>query len=172
MRIINHRSVLCGVLLAVTTLIPASATGQSDPFVKVREMIGSQMLERNVPSVAIAVARDGRIVWEEAFGWADRERRIPATPHATYSIASVSKPFTATGLMVLRQRGLLDLDRPINDYLGDARIRLRVAGSNEPTVRQVANHSAGLPLHFQFFYADEVMKPPAREDDSPLRPRR
>jgi CubicO group peptidase (beta-lactamase class C family) len=60
------------------------------------------MLERNVPSVAVAVARDGRIVWEEGFGWADRERRIPATPHTTYSIASVSKPFTATGLMVLQ----------------------------------------------------------------------
>ena len=163
-RIPNHRSVLCGVLLALTALIPGRATGQSDPFVKVREVIRSQMLERNVPSVAVAVARDGRIVWEEGFGWADRERQIRATPHTTYSIASVSKPFTATGLMVLRQRGLLDLDRPINDYLGDARIRLRVAGSKEPTVRQVANHSAGLPLHFQFFYADEVMRPPVPEE--------
>ena len=163
-RIANHRSVLCGALLALTALIPDRATGQSDPFVKVREVIRSQMLERNVPSVAVAVARDGRIVWEEGFGWADRERQIRATPHTTYSIASVSKPFTATGLMVLRQRGLLDLDRPINDYLGDARIRLRVAGSKEPTVRQVANHSAGLPLHFQFFYADEVMRPPVPEE--------
>ena len=50
--------------------------------------------------MSVAVAKDGEIIWEEAFGWADREKRIPATEHTMYSLASISKPITATGLMV------------------------------------------------------------------------
>ena len=51
----------------------------------------------------------GKIVWEQGFGWADRENRVPASEHTLYSVASVSKPITATGLMVL---GRAQADRP------------------------------------------------------------
>ncbi len=135
-----------------------------DPFDRVRAFINKQMVERQVPSVAVAVARDGKIVWEEAFGWADRENRIPATPHTIYSLASISKPITATGLMILRERGRIDLDRPINDYLGEAKIKVRVGNTAEATVRRVANHSSGLPLHYQFFYEDEPYRAPSRDE--------
>lgn len=135
-----------------------------DPFDGARLLIKRQMAEHQVPSVAVAVARDGRIVWEEAFGWADRERRVPATPHTLYSLASISKPITATGLMVLKERGLLDLDKPINDYLGDAKITVRVGTAEAATVRRVANHTAGLPLHYQFFYEDESYRAPSRDE--------
>lgn len=47
------------------------------------------------------------MVWEEAFGWADREARRPATAHTPYSLASISKPMTATGLMTLVEDGVL-----------------------------------------------------------------
>lgn len=159
-----RRRFLCSVLAAITCVWPFDAAAQSDQFAPVRKAIRAQMEQRNVPSIAVAVARDGRIIWEEGFGWADRERRIAATPHTSYSLASISKPFTATALMILRQRGLLDLDRPLNDYLGEARIRVRVGEAKELTTRRVANHSAGLPLHYQFFYADESMRPPSPEE--------
>lgn len=135
-----------------------------DPFDRVRVFIRRQMTERQVPSVAVAVARDGRIIWEEGFGWADRENRAPATAHTIYSLASISKPITATGLMVLKERGLIDLDRPINDYLGATKINIRVGNPLDATVRRVANHTAGLPLHYQFFYADEPYRAPSREE--------
>jgi CubicO group peptidase (beta-lactamase class C family) len=100
------------------------------------------------------------VLWEEGFGWADRANRIPATPHTLYSLASISKPITSTGLMILQERGLLDLDRPIDDYLGDAKLTARVGSAADATVRRVANHTAGLPLHYQFFYADQPHRPP------------
>src|SRR5687767_12444790 len=53
------------------------------------------------PSVAIAVVQNGEIVWEEAFGWADQQRRIAATPATPYYLASVSKIFTSTALKLL-----------------------------------------------------------------------
>ena len=117
-----------------------------------------------MPSISVAVVKRGEIVWEEGFGWADRERRIPASEHTMYSLASISKPFTATGLMVLVQQGKLDLDRPVNDYLGNAKVRARVGATNEATVRRVANHSSGLPLHVQFFYRDTPRRPPPMDE--------
>jgi CubicO group peptidase (beta-lactamase class C family) len=95
---------------------------------------------------------------------ADRENRTSASEHTLYSVASVSKPVAATGLMVLKERKLIELDKPINDYLGDAKLRARVGDAAQATVRRVANHTAGLPLHYQFFYADEAYLAPTRDE--------
>jgi CubicO group peptidase (beta-lactamase class C family) len=140
---------------------PVASGGQFD---RVREVIRKQMVEQQVPSVAVAVAREGKILWEEAFGWTDRENRIGATEHTMYSLASISKPFTATGLMVLRERGKIDLDRPMNEYLGEAKLKGRVENAAAATLRRVANHTSGLPLHYQFFYEDEPYRPPSMEE--------
>ena len=134
------------------------------PFGSVRDLIQAQMLEQALPSLAVAVARNGQILWEEAFGWADRERRVPATPHTLYSLASISKPVTATALMILKEQAKLELDRPVNDYLGEAGLSARVGKAQDATVRRLANHTAGLPTHFQFFYEDEpYRRPPMHE---------
>lgn len=133
-------------------------------FNRLRERIQQGIVEHAIPSLAIAVAQGQTILWEEGFGWADRERRIAATPHTMYSLASITKPITTTGLMILKERGLLDLDRPINDYLGESKIRARVGTPDEATVRRVANHTSGLPLHYQFFYQDEPYQPPTRDE--------
>ena len=116
---------LIAVALAGSAAGPAlgsvSTSSSADLFEGVRGKIRAGLSEHGVPSMSIAVARDGKIIWEEAFGFADVERRVKAfdssTPRTMYSLASISKPFTATGLMILVERGLVDLDRPLNDYL-------------------------------------------------------
>lgn len=137
---------------------------QSDVFDDIRELIRLKLVEKVVPSLAVAVAKDGVIVWEEGFGWADRENRVPADEHTMYSLASISKPITTTGLMILKERGELDIDKPINDYLGNTKLKAWVGNPNDATVRRVANHSAGLPLHYQFFYEDEPYNPPPMDE--------
>lgn len=129
-------------------------------FHQARERIQQGMVERGIPSLTIAVAQGNTVLWEEGFGWADRERRVVATPHTLYSLASISKPITATAVMILKERGLLNLDRPINDYLGNSKLHTWVGNVEEATVRRVANHTSGLPLHYQFFYQDEPYLPP------------
>jgi CubicO group peptidase (beta-lactamase class C family) len=162
------RRVALAFVIFSAIITAASARQKSSPaagsFDSVREFIKQQLTERSFPSIAVAVARDGQIIWEEAFGWADRENRVPATPHTIYSLASISKPITATGLMVLKERGRIDLDRPINEYLGEAKIAVRVGNPAEATVRRVANHTSGLPLHYQFFYEDEPYRVPSRDE--------
>lgn len=131
---------------------------------ELREDIRHRMMETGTASVAVAVAQDGKIIWEEGFGWADRERRIHATENTLYSLASVTKPLTMTGIMVLVDKGLIDLDRPINDYLGEAKLKARVGDARDATVRRVASHTAGLPAHAQHFFSDEPYPLPSMDE--------
>jgi len=133
-------------------------------FESVRASIQRRITDDGVPSLAVAVARGGKIIWEEGFGWADLAKRIPATEHTTYSLASISKPITATGLMILVERDQVDLDRPMNDYLGQAKINGRAFDASKATVRLISNHRAGLPLHYQFFYEDEPYRRPPMDE--------
>ena len=148
-----------GVLILSTLHLAAQ-----DRFDGVRALIRQQITDGSVPSVAVAVAQHGKIVWEEGFGWANREDRIPATENTMYSLASISKTMTATGLMTLVQAGRINLDKPINDYLGDAKLVARIGNANDATVRRVANHSSGLPLHYQFFYSNEPYQKPSYDE--------
>ena len=129
-----------------------------------RESVRNVIVENGIPSIAVAVARDGEVVWEEGFGWANRADRVQATAHTMYSLASISKPITATGLMILVERGLIDLDAPVNAYLGQAKLQARVGNADEATVRRVANHTSGLPVHCQFFYEDEPYRRPPMDE--------
>src|SRR5262245_14027032 len=110
--------VSASVKMRQPTVSKKTAAARAVDFSAVRAMIRAGLVEDVVPSVAVAVARNGEILWEEGFGWADRENRIPATEHTMYATASVTKNFTATALMLLQARKQLDLDRPVNDYLG------------------------------------------------------
>ncbi len=71
---------------------------------------------------------------------------------------------TTTGLMLLAQRGLVDLDAPLNDYLEGARIEGKAGDAQGATVRRVADHSAGLPTFYRFFYADEPCRRPPMDE--------
>lgn len=128
--------------------------GAQDKFAAVRAHAAQLVADGTIPGLAVAVARDGEIVWEEAFGWADKERRVPLTPNTALLLASVSKPITATGLMVLAERGLVDLDAPIDRYLGDAQLTARVGDARAATLRRVANHTAGLARYGRGYAAD------------------
>ena len=115
-----------GIATAVV-VVANSAAAQVDDICATIER---ELVATSTPSVAVAVAQHGKILWEEGFGWADREKRIPATERTMYSLASISKLIAATGLMVLVERGEIDLDRPLDDYLGDAKINGRAFGAS------------------------------------------
>jgi CubicO group peptidase (beta-lactamase class C family) len=142
----------------------AAAAEAPDTYAPARRAILELMEANKLPSVSVAVFRNGHIDWEESFGWADKENRVKATPHTTYSLASISKSFTATGLMTLVAKGAVDLDKPANAYLGTDKIIARIGNANDATVRRIADHTSGLPFHGQFFYADTEFRRPSSDD--------
>jgi CubicO group peptidase (beta-lactamase class C family) len=121
-------------------------------FKTIRDFIEEKIRTGIVPSLVIMVVKDGRTIWAEAFGYADLEKKRPATLNSIYKIASISKPITVTGLMTLVDRGLVNLDSPANDYLPDAKLRAYVGSANGMTLRRLANHTSGLPIHENLFY--------------------
>ena len=72
-----------------------------DLFAETAHRIRERIRDTGTASLALAVAQNGKILYEAGFGWANRETRHPATAHTLYSLASISKPITATALMVL-----------------------------------------------------------------------
>jgi CubicO group peptidase (beta-lactamase class C family) len=123
---------------------------------KVQEHVGSG----KIPSLVVGVLQDGEILWDEAFGWADRERKIRATADTLYPVASVSKSLTATGVFLLVQRGQVKLDDPVPTYLGPVRLPSIAPGRARPTVRQVLGMTGGIPHYVQYRWADEASPPP------------
>ena len=79
---------ICSVVTSVALSSIAHAD-DADPFQPVRERIAKGLLDHNIPSISVAVAKEGKIIWEQGFGWADRENRVPASEHTTYSQASI-----------------------------------------------------------------------------------
>src|SRR5277367_6287852 len=145
--------------------VQTGSIGASDPrFDGERAKILLLMQKDKLPSVAVAVAQHGKIIWEQGFGWADRERLQPATSDTMYSLASISKPFTATAVMELVQKGKLRLDAPANDYLGAAKLTGLAGDASGADLRRILSHTSGLPLHWQFFYANEDYRDPPMDD--------
>ena len=96
-------------------------------------------LASRIPGLQVAVAIDGRVVWVEAFGWADRERRRQVNGTTMFRIGSVSKPLTADAVAQLVAQGKLDLDAPVQRYVPSF--------PEKPwpiTTRELAGHLAGV----------------------------
>lgn len=132
---------------------PSASAEVRDRFAAARAVIEKTLIDAKVPSIAVAVVKDGKIIWEEGFGWADKEKQLRATANTPYSLASMTKPVTATAAMTLNQAGKLDLDRPIERYLGGIKLTGYAGNSAGVTARRIMSHSAGLPL-YGYFYLD------------------
>jgi CubicO group peptidase (beta-lactamase class C family) len=98
-----------------------------------------QMRQSELPGCSIAIAQRGRILLEQAFGFADLAKGVPLTPRHRFRVASHSKSFTAAGIMKLRERGKLRLDDPAGRYVRDLHPKVARA-----TIAQLLSHSAGL----------------------------
>ena len=130
--------------------------GGKTNFDSARLRIQQAIEKGDATGIAVAVVHGGRIVWEEGFGWANQEAEIKATSHTPFSLASITKPFTATTIMTLVAQGKLSLDDCPNKFLAGCKLT-GVAGHREAmSVRQLGAHVSGLPGLYQSYEADEA----------------
>ena len=132
----------------------AARFGRRD-FGHVRERILKEIAAGSATGGAVAVVDKGRIVWEEGFGWANREAAVKATSRTPFNLASLTKPFNATTLMTLVAEGKLPLDDPANNHLAKSRIVGANGNADATTVRQLGAHVSGLPTMFAMYYRNE-----------------
>ncbi|HWT01253.1 MAG TPA: serine hydrolase domain-containing protein [Pyrinomonadaceae bacterium] len=106
----------------------------------VDDFVTSQMQKRHIPGLSLAVVKDGKVVKMRGYGLASVELGVPATEESVYQLASMTKSFTATAVMMLVEEGKLGLDDKISQHLGGLR-----ADWGEVTIRHLLTHTSGVP---------------------------
>jgi CubicO group peptidase (beta-lactamase class C family)/D-alanyl-D-alanine dipeptidase len=107
-----------------------------EPFIR------HELTDKQLPAISVALVDDQRIVWAQGFGFADPDKKTAATARTVYRVGSVSKLFTDIGIMQLAERGELNLDAPVTDYLPDFQPTNRF--EKPITLRELMSHRSGL----------------------------
>jgi CubicO group peptidase (beta-lactamase class C family) len=101
--------------------------------------------QADVPGLSIALIHNGKIVWTGAFGLANVKTKKTVTKTTVFEAASLSKPVFAYGVMKLVDKGMLNLDTPLNKYLGNNYDVVDDDRINLITARRVLSHTSGFP---------------------------
>jgi len=140
-----------GLIFALFTLPPGHSqatekVGPTKPYEEAAKaldaFIAKEVADKELPALSIALVDDQTIVWAKGFGFADPEKKKPATADTVYRVGSVSKLFTDIAVMQLVERGALDLDEPVRKYLQDFKPNNKF--DKEITLRQLMTHRSGL----------------------------
>jgi len=159
-------SLLRTFTLALVSVAAVSAWGQGLPKAGQPGEVGfsSQRLERitetfqrevdslAIPGAVVVVVRDGKIGYEKAIGYENREERAPMKVDSIFRVASMSKPITTVAAMILVEEGKLDISAPVSQYLPEFS-DLKVGPDAEPvkramTVQDLMRHTSGLAYEF------------------------
>ncbi len=114
--------------------------------------IEEQRSYHHLPGLAIGVVHDQELVWAKGYGTSDLETGAPVTPETIFRIGSITKLFTATAIMQLRDAGKLRLDDPVSKHLPWFAVESSFEGEPEITVRHLLTHTSGLPREAAFPY--------------------
>ncbi len=153
------RLLIIGLLASISFCSINPAIAGEDPEAELGEIIPSLMDRYGIPGVAIALVNDGRLSWTGAYGYADRTEGRPMTEHTPVRAESITKSLTAWAIVRLVEKGIADLDDPVDEHLNSWRMPATEFDHAEITIRRVLSHSAGLPAGF---YPDDT-----QDEDSP-----
>lgn len=120
---------------------PAAVTSMAE----LEHFLAQLVATGNPPGLSIVVIKDGKLVYNRAFGLADGPNQIAATPETVYHWWSMTKIVTAVAILQLQEGGRLHLDDPVTVYLPDFQVQYPPGTSQPITLRHLLNHSSGLP---------------------------
>ncbi len=143
-RRIPSASVLVSLCMMASCQQPESESAVSGQLASTMDAYIEAVMERfEIPGLAIAVTRGGEIVYTGAFGVRNVDTGDPMKAEYLFHMASVSKPFAATAVMQLVEEGKVNLDEPVVTYL--PYFALADERYKEITIRQMLNHTSGMP---------------------------
>jgi len=137
---------------------PAQQTALASDLRSRIDQAAADVLEKTgAPSASIAIVRNGRLAYAQAYGLATIEPKITATPPMRYSVGSISKQFTASAVLILAEHGTLSLDDPVARWLPD------LTRARDVTVRQLLSMTSG----YQDFWPQDYVMPPMLKSVTP-----
>lgn len=137
--------------MLATACGPGGTTVEPDGAVEIfsshlEELISDQMDTHDVPGVAVALVREGNLVWSGAFGHADIAGQRQMKVDTVNRTESISKSVTAWGVMILVEEERIDLDDHVVDIVSGWDFPESPYNTDDVTVRQLLSHTSGLPL--------------------------
>jgi CubicO group peptidase (beta-lactamase class C family) len=134
-------AVIAPALIALALALPADAAAQGPTRAQVARVdsIFRPWSDPAGPGAAVAVTRNGRIIYSQGYGSAQLEYRVPVTPTTIFHVASVSKQFTTFAVALLARDGLLSWDDPVQKHLPEVPDL-----GHRITLRQLAQHTSGV----------------------------
>lgn len=129
----------------------------ADALAAFRQLADSLRMKRNTPGMAIGMVLDGKVLLNEGFGLRDLDKKLPVTPNTLFAIGSSSKAFTTAGLAILADRGLLDWDKPVVNYMPDFKL-FDDFSTQEMNAIDLSCHRSGLPRHDLLWYGSSFTR--------------
>ncbi|THD81682.1 MAG: class A beta-lactamase-related serine hydrolase [Phenylobacterium sp.] len=135
---LSRRASMAGLLALAAAAPSLSLAKPANRWAKVDAVARRMVAERLVPGVQVCVRKAGVTALSRGYGQADLETATPMTPATVCRIGSVSKQFTAAGILLLAQDGKLSLDDPLSRFIPD------FPNAERLTIRRLLSHTTGL----------------------------
>lgn len=151
------------VAFVIFSLVLAAAsfaqpkTGDLGKLKGFETFVHSILAEYKVPGVAIAVVKDGKVLYAQGFGYRDIQGGLKVTPRTLFGIGSCSKAFTAVTMGILIDEGRLDWGKPVRTYLPTFQLSDPLA-TEMLTPRDLVSHRTGLPRHDKVWYKSTLSR--------------
>ncbi len=122
-------------IAAVLTLLNAQATHAD----AIDDLVNAELASSKVPGIAVLVMRDGKVVKEQGYGYANLEHQVPVTAETIFQSGSTGKQFTAAGILLLVEEGKLSLDDRLAQHFPDG-----PASWHQISIRHLLSHTSGI----------------------------
>jgi len=137
------RQTTLAIVLAVSLSASCNApTGESRTAAQQVDELFAPLTVGVQPGAAVVIVRDGEILYEGHYGFADIEKAIPITSATNFRLASVSKQFSTMAIMILADDGLLSYDDPVSMYVSE------LAPYKGVTLKHIMQHTGGMPDYY------------------------
>lgn len=144
-------------LLVVVTMLMVLSSSSLSPSAEQRtnQAIKDVLNEFNAVGISAAVVKDGKIVYNESFGYKDLNTKTPLANDDIMRIASISKSFTATSLLQLVDKGIISLDDDVSDLIG-----FKIRNPHHPdvpiTLKMILSHTSSIRDKEDYFTLDHL----------------
>lgn len=135
-----------------TTFLKESTKKENQAIERTVQKYMKNCYAQNGFSGAVLVANDHDVLLDKGYGMSDYEKKTTNKPHTVFEIGSVTKQFTATAIMMLQEKGLLNVKDPIYKYIPD------YPKGNKIKIYNLLTHTSGLPEYLQFVKSLESVK--------------
>jgi len=151
--ILSGQSTLVRLVLPLVLAAMSCGVGHAARADKIDDYVRTVMQKQHIPGISVAIVQDGKVERAKGYGMANVELSVPASENTAYQLASVTKQFTATAILMLVEEGKLSLDDPVTKILPDL-----PTAWEKVTLRHLLSHTSGIKNYTSTKDFDKTMR--------------